>query len=34
VLSQTALPPATQIAIEAVDLAGYDALLQGLEVAP
>jgi len=34
VLSQSALPPATQIAIEAVDLAAYDALLQGLEVAP
>jgi hypothetical protein len=34
VMSQTALPPATQIAIPAVDLAGYDALLQGAEVAP
>ena len=34
VLSQSALPPATQIAIEAVNLAGYDALLQGPEVAP
>jgi hypothetical protein len=34
VMSQTALPPATQIAIPAVNLAGYDALLQGAEVAP
>jgi hypothetical protein len=34
VLSQSALPPATQIAIAAVNLAAYDALLPGLEVAP
>lgn len=32
VLSETALPAATQVAIEAVDLGGYDALLQGLGV--
>jgi hypothetical protein len=32
VVSHSALPPATQIAIEAVDLASYDALLQGAEV--
>jgi hypothetical protein len=34
VLSQSALPPATQVAIAAVNLAAYDALLQGVEVAP
>ncbi len=32
VMSQTALPPPTSIAIAAVDLAGYDALLQGVGV--
>ena len=34
VLSATALAPATAIAVEAVDLASYDTLLQGAGVAP
>ena len=33
VLSQGALPPATLIAIAAVELASYDALLSSMEVA-
>ena len=34
VLSQAALPPPTQVVVAAVDLGAYDALLQGVEVAP
>lgn len=34
VMSQAALPPATQVCVDAVDLTGYDCLLQAAEVAP
>jgi hypothetical protein len=34
VLSATALAPPTAVAVEAVDLASYDTLLQGAGVAP